>query len=379
MAIRDERTERTAAAARACRADWAVLTSPDTVFYSVQHDMLIETGPSPFAGGPTTAFVAANGSATGLLVNNLEEPAARASSADHVISYPGLDLLDLSAVERRFLEAAERAARELEVGGTVAVQEATFPASLHAVLEERGARFVSIDHELDVARSTKTPVEIDSLRWCAHLASVGQRAALQAARPGRSELEIWADVRLAMERLEGGRMPMLGDMASGIDRTAAISGWPTSRIVEEGDPILCDLAPRARGYWGDSCNAIFVGEPSPEFMRLYETTRRSVEHIRETLRPGISAADFDRSVRAVFERDGLANPIHTGHGIGTGVHEWPRIVPGQDVTIQAGMVLMLEPGTYVGGIGGVRLERMFLVTETGNEILSDFEHLLAPA
>ena len=146
-----------------------------------------------------------------------------------------------------------------------------------------------------------------------------------------------------MEQRAGERVPVAGDLTSGAANTGTISGWPTDRIVRENEPILCDLGPRANGYWGDSCNTIFVGEPGPTFMKLYTTTQRSVEVVRETLRPGISAAQFDRTVRAVFEREGLSNPIHTGHGIGTGVHEWPRLVPHQDVMLEEGMVLMIEP------------------------------------
>jgi Xaa-Pro aminopeptidase len=78
----------------------------------------------------------------------------------------------------------------------------------------------------------------------------------------------------------------------------------------------------------------------------------------------------------VFEDAGVNNPLHIGHGIGTGVHEWPRIVPDQDVTLQEGMVLMIEPGAYDPEIGGVRLEWMFLVTANGNEVLSGFSHSL---
>jgi Xaa-Pro aminopeptidase len=264
------------------------------------------------------------------------------------------------------------------VGGVVAGEAATLPWLVGDALAERGTRVVTIDRELDRARSTKTSAEIERLRFCAALTDVGQRAALEAARPGRSELEIWAEVRLAMELKAGERLPVAGDLTSGVANTGAISGWPTDRVVQEGEPILCDLAPRANGYWGDSCNTIFLGEPGADFMKLYRTTQRAVEVVCEKLRPGITAAAFDRDVRSVFTDAGLSNPIHTGHGIGTGVHEWPRIVPEQDVTVAPHMVLMIEPGAYAPGVGGVRLEWMFLVTETGNEVLSDFPHVLHP-
>jgi Xaa-Pro dipeptidase len=91
-------------------------------------------------------------------------------------------------------------------------------------------------------------------------------------------------------------------------------------------------------------------------MKLSSTTQRSIEVVLETLRPGVTAAEFDRTVRAVFEDAGLTNPLHTGHGVGTGVHEWPRVVPDEDVVVEEGMVLMVKPRAYDPEAGGVRLE-----------------------
>ena len=375
----DERALRVAQAARSVGADWALLASPDGVAYATQHSGIIETGPTPFAGGPSLAIVSANDAdVVGLLVNTLEAADAEASGADRVFTYVALALGDRSPVEDRYGACVREAVRDLGVGGTVAIEAATTPLLVGEILSAAGAKTVYIDRALDRVRSTKTPIEIERLRYTAHLTALGQRAALAVARPGISELEIWAAARLAMETDAGERLPVAGDLTSGVANTGAISGWPTGRIVQEGEPILCDLGPRARGYWGDSCNAIFVGEPGEAFLKLHRTTLQSIEVIRETLRPGISAAHFDQGVRSVFERAGVDNPLHIGHGIGTGVHEWPRIVPDQDVTLEAGMVLMLEPGAYDPEVGGVRLEWMYLVTETGNDVLSEFDFSLRP-
>jgi Xaa-Pro dipeptidase len=376
--VTDERTLRTADAAAACGADWAMLTAPDAVYYAAQVDTIIETGPSPFAGGPALAIVGRDGTLA-VVVNNLDEAAARASAADHVTVYQGIDLHDRTLVESRFRGALREALGLLGVGGTVAVQAAGFPWTVGELLTSQGAAIVEIDAELNDRRSTKTPEEIERLRWCAHLTDLGQAAALRGARPGRSELELWAEVRLAMEAAEGQRVPVAGDLTSGIESTAAISGWPTDRVIGDGDPILCDLAPRARGYWGDSCNTIVVGEPPAGFDALYRASEEAVQTAIEHLRPGITAGDLDATMRAVFDRHGVVDPIHMGHAIGTGVHEWPRIVPGETATIREGMVLMLEPGAYAPGIGGVRLEWMYLVTAAGNEVLSGFPHTQSPA
>jgi Xaa-Pro dipeptidase len=369
----DERTLRTADAAIESGADWAILTTPDAFYYASQVDTIIETGPSPLAGGPVLAIVARDGT-LGILVNNLDEAAAHASAADVVETYRGLDLHDRSLVEARFRHAAGEALTTLGVGGTVAVQAATFPWSVGTLLTERGASIVAIDEALNRQRSTKTAAEIERLRWCAHLTDLGQTAALREIQAGRTELEIWAEVRLAIESAEARRVPVAGDLISGARATAAVSGWPTDRVIREGDPILCDLGPRARGYWGDSCNTIVVGDPPRGFSKLYSASAEALQTGIEHLRPGVSAGDLDQAVRIVFERHGVSDPIHVGHGIGTGAHEWPRIVPGESAVIREGMVIMLEPGAYAAGVGGVRLEWMFLVTASGNEVLSGFPH-----
>lgn len=373
----DERTRRTAAAAAACGADWAILTAADSVYYAAQVDTVIETGTSAFAGGPLTAIVGRDGT-LGVVATNIDEAAARASAADHVTVYRGLDLHDRTLVESRFRGAMEEALAALGVGGTVAVQAASLPWTVAELLKARGATLVEIDTELMRQRMTKTAVEIERLRWCAHLTDLGQAAALRGARPGRTELELWTDVRFAIESEEGARTAVAGDLVSGIERTAQIGGFPVDRVIRDGDPILCDLAPRSHGYWGDSCNTIVVGEAPAGFDRLYRATEAAVQAALEHLRPGIAMGDLDTLLRDAVSRNGAVNLIHNGHGIGTGIHESPRIVPGEPAVIREDMVLMLEPGAYEPGVGGVRLEWMYLVTATGNEVLSGFPHAQRP-
>jgi len=374
--VTDERTLRTAAAAQACGADWAILTAADSVYYAAQVDTVIETGMSAFAGGPLTAIVGRDGT-VGVVATNIDEAGARASSADHVTIYQGLNLHDRTPVESRFRRAMDEALSALGVGGTVAVQAATLPWTMAEMLRERGAQLVEIDAELTRQRMTKTALEIERLRWCAHLTDLGQAAALRGSRAGRTELEVWTEIRYAIEAEEGTRVPIAGDYVSGIDRTAAVGGFPTDRVIEAGDPILCDLAPRSHGYWGDSCNAIVVGEPPAGYDRLYRATEAAVHAAVEHLRPGMTMGELDTLLRDAVSDQGATNIIHNGHGIGTGPHESPRVVPGEETVIREDMVLMLEPGAYEPGVGGVRLEWMYLVTATGNEVLSGFPHVQA--
>ena len=104
-----------------------------------------------------------------------------------------------------------------------------------------------------------------------------------------------------------------------------------------------------------------------------------IERAREELRPGLTAAAFDALVReAVIAGGGTAYAHHSGHSIGVSVHENPRLVPGDETVLEPGMVIMVEPSSYETGVGGARSEWMFLVTETGNEVISAFDPRRAP-
>jgi Xaa-Pro dipeptidase len=376
--LADERNLRTGQAVTEAGADWAILTSPDSVCYATGHEVPVEAGPSPFAGGPTCAVVAPDGTAA-LVVANIEEASARASRASVVRAYEGFGYRRAAPAVANFAGTLRGLLADLGVSGMIAIEPASFPAAAGEILGDRATGYVPIDSFLWRHRATKTPAELDVLRTCAALTGAGQAAALHAVAAGRSELEIFADIRCAMERQAGVRLPVTGDLLSGADRTAAFTGWPVERLVRENEPVIADLAPRYRGYWGDSCNTIHLGAPSPDFMRQYRAVQRALERGIECLRPGITAGAFDAAVREVIQREGFAYPHHTGHGIGTSVHEYPRLVAEETATLEAGMVLLVEPGAYQPGVGGVRLEWMFLVTPDGNEVLSPFEHRMSPA
>lgn len=369
----DERSCKVGAALLEAGADWAVLTSPDGVCYATGHEVPIEAGPSPFAGGPSTAVVSRAGG-TVLLVADVELDAAKRGYAGEVRSYEGFASERFASIDANYADAFGECARDLGVGGIVAVEPASFPASLAGELERLGARRVEIGPSLRRERAIKTGAELAQLRRCAELTAIGHRAVSEAAVPGASELELFASARLAMERAAGSRLPVAGDLVTGVERTARVGGWPIERRLEAGDPVLCDLAPRVCGYWGDSCKTLVVGDASPELRRLWELAKAAFERALETARPGIAARTLDAEVREVVRRAGLDYPHHTGHSIGTSVHEWPRIVPSEEALLEPDMVLMLEPGVYQQGVGGVRLESMVRLVEGGCEVLSPFGH-----
>ncbi|WP_426231753.1 M24 family metallopeptidase [Pararhizobium sp. DWP3-4] len=258
--------------------------------------------------------------------------------------------------------------RHLDVGGCLAIQLGTQPASLDDLMPMT----VPVDHLLQRARAIKTPSELIALRSAASVASAGQIAARSLSRVGMSEVEVLNAIRAVMEQEAGGRCALAGEFLGGVNHTAMLGTNPGPRRLLGGDPILCDLAPRVAGYWGDSCSSFTLGAPSEAWCSIYKSVHETLMLAISTLRSGLTVHAFDTSLRAHMRKMGLEYPHHSGHGIGTSVHEWPRLVQGEHGTIEEDMVLMVEPGAYVPGVGGVRCEHMLRVTATGVEVLTDF-------
>src|SRR5262249_3924638 len=127
------------------------------------------------------------------------------------------------------------------------------PVPLAHALQERGVALVDAGPGLIRARATKTAEEIQQLRECARLTAVGQGTALSDARMGMTELELFGRIRGAIEAEVGSSFVLGVDLVSGVERTAQAVGAPGLRVLQDGDPVLCDLGPRVGGYWGDSC------------------------------------------------------------------------------------------------------------------------------
>jgi Xaa-Pro aminopeptidase len=366
---------RVAGAARRSGAGWSLLSGADAVCYATGHVARAETGPSPFAGGPALALVAPDG-ATALLASD-QELALSPPDVDRVEAYTSYaaghyepSVANRAAALRALLE-------ELGVDGVVGVED-SLDASAARVLAALGRATAGIDRELARARSVKTPRELALLRESGRIAALGQQAGPRLARAGMSELALFSGIRTVMEEAAGERLPVAGDLLSGVERTAGVGGWPAGRVLQEGDPVVADLAPRVGGYWADSCGTWVLGEASPRLRRMHAAVRAALDAGVEALRPGIAAQDLDRRIRAVLEREGLGYPHHTGHGIGASVHEHPRLTAAEPRELEEGMVILLEPGAYLPGVGGVRLEWMLEVTAADPVLLTPFDHVLEP-
>lgn len=347
-------------------ADWAVLTGPDSVCYGTGHEVSIEAGPSPFAGGPAVAFVGRNGE-VGLVLPSHEAVAAPAFATVQTYESAAWD----EAQDRvgNYRVAIIELARKLDVSGRLGVEQTSFTRLLDEALE---LPVVPIDAALARTRMIKTADELSRLQRAAGIAAIGQDAARRLSVAGKSELEIFAAVRGEMEHAAGARCPVTGDFLSGVERTAGMGGWPVGRILEPSDPVISDLAPRVGGYWGDSCGSFVLDRPTERYLAMFEAARLALKTAGAEIRPGVGISALDAKLREAVNARGFHYPHHSGHSIGTSVLEYPRVVPFETATIQRDMVLMIEPGAYLPDVGGVRLEWMFRVTATGAEPMVPF-------
>ena len=355
----DERLARTIEAIRESGADWAVFSAGDSLAYALGYAPQIETGGSPFAAGPPLAIISSDGAA-GVLALEGETTLPREGT---VVRYDGYGHTQAFPANGGYLEALGGLLKQLGVGGTLAIEAATHPAIVNSSLP--ADRRVDLTPAFRRQRMTKTAEEIAALRRCAEVAVVGQRRMIECLRPGVTELQLFSEIRGAMETAAGARISVAGDFVSGRERTAAAGGWPGGRLIEKGDAVMSDLAPRVSGYWGNSCATVVLGPANEAQMRLFSAARGALDHAVTELRPGITAQQAHRTIHAIVKQAGFDYRHHTGHGIGTAVHEHPRLCNEETAMLRAGMVLMVEPGAYDPATGGARTEWMLHITETG--------------
>jgi Xaa-Pro aminopeptidase len=226
---------------------------------------------------------------------------------------------------------------------------------------------------LAAMRRTKDPDEVDLLRRCMRATDAGHAWARANVRPGMTELDVYLGVSAACARDAGHPVIVYGDFAvsPGPERRG---GPPTDRVLEPGDLFILDYSVVIGGYRSDFTNTLVVGkEPTADQRRLYDLCVRAMAAGEKELRAGAACRAVYEAVRGAFEKEGMAEhfPHHAGHGLGLSHPEAPFFVRGADETLLAGDVVTLEPGLYVTGVGGIRIEHNYLITASGYERLSN--------
>lgn len=263
-------------------------------------------------------------------------------------------------------------------GGHLLVDDtmwARFTQDLRGALPD--ATFGLASEVLADLRRTKDDAELDALRRAATVAdeTMGDLRALGADAVGMTEDELAGEIERLLEK-NGGTGVSFATIAGSGPNGAKPHHHHSDRVIEAGDPVVLDFGTRVDGYPSDQTRTVvFDGEPSERYQAVHEVVREAQQAAVDAVEPGVTAGAIDAAARDVIEDAGYGEQfIHrTGHGVGLDVHEEPYIVGGSDVELAPGMVFSVEPGVYLPGEFGVRIEDLVVVTEDGCERLNDSE------
>lgn len=223
-------------------------------------------------------------------------------------------------------------------------------------------------------RRQKEPDEIELLSRCMRACDAGHAQALKSIRQGMTELELYCDVQRAAELAAGLASVVYGDFRAVNAEIPKRGGQPTSYVLKEGDMFILDYSVMIGGYRSDFTNTLAVGEPTANQIEIFETAKSALLAAEAVTKAGTRAADVYRAASKVLEDAGHAPLVHhAGHGLGLAHPEAPILVSESDDVLLEGDVVTIEPGLYIEGIGGVRLEHNVLVTKSGSRRLSGHE------
>ncbi len=220
-------------------------------------------------------------------------------------------------------------------------------------------------------RMVKDADEIARLRAAVNLGASLLEVALAAIQPGVAEAEVAAMMEHEGRRRGAEAMSFETIVASG-PRSALPHGRASRSLIPGRGFVVLDFGVILDGYCSDMTRTVHVGKISAADREMYEAVRQAQQAGVEAVRPGASCGEVDQAARSVLRRAGWARCFthSTGHGVGLEIHEAPRVARHQDDRLQPGMVITIEPGVYLPGRGGVRIEDMVVVTGGGCEVLT---------
>lgn len=317
---------------------------------------------------PTVAFFPAAGAPV-LIVPALEAGKAGGAPFEcQVFSYD--DVAGPAEAFRRALAALDLAGKRLGVEG----RRLRFLEIDLLGRSGPGPALVDADGVFAQLRMCKDEAEVAAMRRAAAVAEQALQATLPAVKPGRSEKQIAAELMLQLLRAGSEpELPFSPLVASG-PNGANPHAFPSERILQPGDLVTLDWGATVDGYFSDITRTYAVGgAPVPdELRRAYAAVQAANQAGRAAVRPGATGQDVDRAARQVIEAAGLGQYfIHrTGHGLGLEGHEEPDMKEGNLLALAPGMTFTIEPGVYLPGVGGVRIEDDVVVTPSGAESLT---------
>lgn len=314
--------------------------------------------------------------ATTIIVPGLEETHARGEAkVDRVRAYYEHPLGDGPASHLDWLDEELRA---LPSGAAVGIESSACPEGLARHIADAGHRLVDLDPALVAMRQVKDATEIDLIADAARVTGAAVAASIAACREGITEIEVDGAGTAAMLAAVAGRernatVDQLVMTPSGTERSELPHAFSTTRRLEAGDVLIHTRQVGLDGYRAELERTVFVGAPDGERRRAFELMRAGQAAAIGAVRAGVPCSKVDRAARDVLTAGGFGGyAIHrSGHGIGLSPHEPPYLRFDNDEPLEEGMVITIEPGIYVPGLGGFRHSDTVVVTSDGPDLLTE--------
>ncbi len=239
----------------------------------------------------------------------------------------------------------------------------------------KGIKLIPCDDAVKSLRIIKDDDEIRIFREAASLTDHCYEYLLKIISPGMGEWEISLEIEAFYKKKGCRRVSFDPIVASGSDSSMPHYETSMTKKISRGDIVLIDMGCQYRGYNSDLTRTVFIGTIDPEIRKIYEIVLRAQKYAISKVKPGITSGRLDSMARDVIRDEGFGGMFgHSlGHGLGIEIHEEPSIKLKGEITLKKGMVITIEPGIYIPGRGGVRIEDMVLVTGKGQEVLTKSE------
>ena len=250
--------------------------------------------------------------------------------------------------------------------------EGTLPFREHGALAKAaaGVELIAVNGAVEHLRATKDADEVAAIRRAQEITDGALEVALPQLVEGATEREIALVLEVEVRRLGAERLGFDPIVAFG-EAAAEPHHRPGERALCRGDVVKLDFGARVDGYHADMTRTVALGDPPDELLAVYDVVRAAQSSAAASLAVGATAGALDAAARSVIAEAGYVDrythPL--GHGVGLEIHEWPILRAGADDRVPAGSVITLEPGIYLPGVGGVRIEDMMYVSEDGAEAL----------
>lgn len=253
----------------------------------------------------------------------------------------------------------------------LAFEETAVTFATYSLLEEIvDADLIPVAGMIEELREVKDDAEIALIKKACHIADSAFNHILTYIKPGLTEIEVANELDFHMRALGATSVSFETIVASGL-RSAMPHGVASEKVIEKGDFITLDYGCYYQGYVSDMTRTISVGEPTAKLKEIHQIVLDAQLKVLEVAKPGMTGVQLDAVARDYITSKGYGDAFghSTGHGIGLEIHEGPNVSRLAEKAFVPGNVITDEPGIYLPGIGGVRIEDDLLITATGNEVL----------